>query len=89
MHRWTIPYCYAFVTSQMKSLSLLLLPLLVGLTNAAPVKAKVLADGKPKGGYYWQKVEQSNGIRFLCRIQAGAKIQKADQCSSAGAVKPE
>ena len=31
---------------------LLLLTLLV----AAPSLAKVLAEGKPKGGFYWQKV---------------------------------
>jgi hypothetical protein len=89
MHRSTIPYCYRFVSPQMKTLSLVLRPLLVGLTSAGPVQAKVLAEGKPKGGYDWQKIEQSSGIRYLCRTQAGATIQKADQCSTAGAVKPE
>jgi hypothetical protein len=36
---------------------LLLLTLLV----AAPSLAKVLAKGKPKGGFYWQKIEQKSG----------------------------
>jgi hypothetical protein len=73
----------------MGTLSLLLQPLLIGLSIASPVPARVLAEGKPRGGFYWQKVEQSNGIRYLCRAQAEAKIQKAAQCTSAGAVKPE
>ncbi len=28
---------------------------------AAPSLAKVLAEGKPKGGFYWQKIEQKSG----------------------------
>jgi hypothetical protein len=73
----------------MKRIALLPIPLLIGLTTVGPALAKVLAESKPKGGYYWQKVEQSNGIRYLCRSQAEAKILKAAQCTSAGAVKPE
>jgi hypothetical protein len=30
--------------------------LLVALAVAGPALAKVLAEGKPKGGFYWQKV---------------------------------
>ncbi len=62
--------------------------LLVALAAAGPALAKVLAEGKPKGGFYWQKVEQSNGVRYLCRSTSDPKIQKASQCTSAGAVKP-
>jgi hypothetical protein len=40
-------------------------------------RAEVLSEGKPKGGFYWQKVSQSNGIRYLCRSTTDAKIQKA------------
>jgi len=75
------------LSAQMKYLSLLML--IICLVNLGPALAKVLAESKPKGGYYWQKVEQSNGIRYLCRSQAEAKIQKAAQCTNAGAVKPE
>jgi hypothetical protein len=48
----------------------------------------VLAEGKPKGGYYWQKVGASNGTRYLCRSTTEGKIQKAASCNAAGAVKP-
>ena len=36
----------------------------------------------------WMKVEQSNGVRYLCRSTSDPKIQKAALCTSAGAVKP-
>ena len=65
------------------------LPLALLLTlAAAPALAAVLAEGQPKGGFYWQKVEQSNGVRYLCRSQSDAKIQKAAKCTTAGAPKP-
>jgi hypothetical protein len=52
--------------------------------------AKVLAEGKPSsGGFYWQKVEKSNGsIQYLCRNTSDSKIQKAASCNGAKAVKP-
>ncbi|MCX5959247.1 MAG: hypothetical protein NT053_05215 [Cyanobacteria bacterium] len=46
--------------------------------------AEVLAEGKAKGGYYWQKVSASNGTRYLCRSTNDAKIQKAAACTTAG-----
>jgi len=70
-------------------LARLRLPLVLLLTfAAAPALAAVLAEGKPKGGFYWQKVQQSNGIQYLCRSQSDAKIQKAATCTTAGAPKP-
>jgi hypothetical protein len=72
-----------------RTLSLFLLALLMVLSTAGSAVAKVLAESKPKGGYYWQKVSGSNGTKMLCRAQSEAKIQKAAQCSNAGAVKPE
>ena len=55
-----------------------------------PAMAKVLAEGKPSpGGFYWQKVEKSNGsIQYLCRKTSDSKIQKAAACNGAKAVKP-
>jgi hypothetical protein len=65
------------------------LPLVLLLTFAtAPALATVLAEGQPKGGFYWQKVQQSNGVHYLCRSQSDAKIQKAATCTTAGAPKP-
>jgi hypothetical protein len=84
-----VRYCFLFVSAQMKTLSILLLSLLIGLFSSGPALATVLAEGKPKGGYYWQKVSGSNGTKMLCRAQSEAKIQKAAQCTNAGAVKPE
>ena len=49
----------------------------------------MLAEGKVKGGYYWQKVSASNGTRYLCRSTTEGKIQKAAACTTAGAVKPQ
>jgi hypothetical protein len=45
-----------------RSLSLLLL---AAALAAGPALAEVLAEGKVKGGYYWQKVNASNGTRYL------------------------
>jgi len=54
-----------------------------------PADAKVLAEGKPVGGFYWQKVENKNGkVSYLCRAKGDAKIQKGDKCDKAGAKKP-
>jgi hypothetical protein len=62
--------------------------LLAAASTAGPALAEVLAEGKVKGGYYWQKVSASNGIRYLCRSTTDAKIQKAASCTAAVAVKP-
>ena len=65
---------------------LLLLTLLV----AAPSPAKVLAEGKPKGGFYWQKIEQKSGKAvYQCRATGDSKFQKTAACEKAGAVKPK
>jgi len=72
----------------MRHRSLPLLLLAAALT-AAPALAKVLAEGQAKGGYYWQKIEADSGkVRYLCRSNSDAKIQKAASCTTAGAVKP-
>jgi hypothetical protein len=84
-----VRYCFQFVSAQMKKFSTLMFSLLIGLFSSGPALATVLAEGKPKGGYYWQKVSGSNGTKMLCRAQSEAKIKKADQCNTAGAVKPE
>jgi hypothetical protein len=56
---------------------------------ATPGLAKVLAEGKPSKGFYWQKVEQKDGkILYLCRSTTNAKIQKGTACDGAGARKP-
>jgi hypothetical protein len=62
--------------------------LLAAAQAASPALAEVLAEGKPKCGYYWQKVSASNGTRYLCRSTTDARIQKAAACAAAGAVKP-
>ena len=72
-------------TMRRRSLSFLLL---AAALAAGPALAEVLAEGKVKGGYYWQKVSASNGTRYLCRSTTDAKIQKAAACTTAGAVKP-
>lgn len=62
---------------------------LAGLLSICPGKAEVLAEGQPSGGFYWQKVSGSKGIRYLCRSTSDAKIQKSAKCTAAGAVKPQ
>ena len=70
-----------------RRLSLLLL---LTLLAAAPSLAKVLAEGKPKGGFYWQKIEQKSGkVVYQCRATEDSKFQKAAACEKAGAVKPK
>ena len=54
-----------------------------------PAGAKVLAEGKPSGGFYWQKLEQFNGTRFLCRSTSDAQIQKSAKREAARVVKPK
>jgi hypothetical protein len=52
--------------------------------------AKVLAEGKPSGGFYWQKIEQKSGkIVYQCRSTTDSKFQKKQKCESAGAVQPK
>lgn len=51
--------------------------------------AKVLAEGKPVKGFYWQKIEKSKGTAYLCRSTSDAKMQKHDSCERAGAKKPK
>jgi hypothetical protein len=73
-------------TNRHRSLTLLLL---AAALTAAPAMAKLLAEGQAKGGYYWQKIEADSGkVRYLCRANSVAKIQKAASCNAAGAVKP-
>jgi hypothetical protein len=62
---------------------------LLTLGGTLPAVAKVIAEGKPSGGYYWQKVEQSNGTRYLCRSTTEGKIQKHAKCEAARAAKPQ
>ncbi|WP_411869269.1 hypothetical protein [Vulcanococcus limneticus] len=70
--------------------SRLVFALLLIVFAASPALAKVLAEGKPSpGGFYWQKVEKSNGsIQYLCRKTSDSKIQKAAACNGAKSVKP-
>ena len=68
---------------------LLLLTLLV----AAPSLAKVLAEGKPKGGFYWQKIEQkieqkTGNAVYQSRASGDSKFQKTTACEESGDVKP-
>ena len=73
------------MTRQLSPL-LLLLTLLV----VAPSLAKVLAEGKPKGGFYWQKDEQKGGKSvYQWRATGDSKFQKTAACEKAGAVKPK
>lgn len=55
---------------------------------SGPALAEVLAEGKPSGGYYWQKVSSKKGDRYLCRSTSDPKIQKHKACEQAGARKP-
>jgi len=45
---------------------------------------------KPKGGFYWQKIEQSGGkVVDQCRATGDSKFQKAASCEKAGSAKPK
>jgi hypothetical protein len=69
-----------------RTAALVLLTALLG----SPAMAKVLAEGKPKGGFYWQKIEQSGGkVVYQCRATGDSKFQKAASCEKAGAAKPK
>lgn len=39
---------------------------------SGPALAEVLAEGKPSGGYYWQRVSSKKGERYLCRSTSEA-----------------
>ena len=67
------------------------LPLLVLLAlGSAPASAKVLAEGKPSKGFYWQKIEQKGGkVVYQCRATGDSKFQKATACEKARATKPK
>jgi hypothetical protein len=54
-----------------------------------PAVAKVVAEGKPSpGGFYWQKVQKSNGsTQYLCRSTKDAAIQMNAKCDGAKAAK--
>lgn len=67
-----------------------LLILLLSAMAASPAMAKVLAEGKPKNGFYWQKVESSSGkVSYLCRSNTDSKFQKGSKCQAAGAELPK
>ena len=67
-----------------------LLVLAAALAPIAPASAIVLAESRVSKGFYWQKVEQSNGtIKYLCRSTSSNKMQKHALCNEAGAVKPD
>jgi hypothetical protein len=63
--------------------------LLLALTLATPALAKVLAEGKPKGGFYWQKIENTAGkVSYMCRAKEGSKLSPNASCEKAKAAKP-
>jgi hypothetical protein len=75
-------------TGPMRSPALLIL--LAATLLALPATAKVLAEGKPSKGFYWQKIEQKSGkVTYQCRATGGSKFQKQEHCESAGAVQPK
>lgn len=82
---------YEPVALSMKTSRTAIAALVAVAATSMPISAiaKVLAEGKPSGGYYWQKVEQSNGTRYLCRSTSEGKIQKAAKCEAARAAKPK
>lgn len=54
-----------------------------------PAQAKVLAEGKPVKGYFWQKVGKANGqSTMMCRSTSSSALQKASSCEKAGAKQP-
>lgn len=69
--------------------SALLSAVALAVMLASPVSAKVLAEGRPVQGLYWQKIEQKSGnVLYLCRSISEGRIQKTARCQRAGAVKP-
>ncbi len=62
---------------------------LISVHIALPASAKVLKEGKPSGGFYWQKVEGNNGkVSFMCRSKGDGKLHKGEECEKARAKKP-
>ncbi len=60
----------------------------VVLTTVAAV-AGTTTDGKASsGGFYWQKVDNSGKVQYLCRSNKEPGIQKNARCQGAKAVKP-
>lgn len=60
----------------------------VVLTSVAVV-AGTKTDGKASsGGFYWQKVDNSGKVQYLCRSNKEPGIQKNARCQGAKAVKP-
>ena len=60
----------------------------VVLTTVAAV-AGTTTDGKASsGGFYWQKVDNSGKVQYLCRSNKEPGIQKNARCQGANAVKP-
>ena len=52
-------------------------------------QAGTVTDGKPSpGGFYWQKVENSGKVQYICRSGNEPGIQKNARCQGAKAVKP-
>ena len=67
-----------------------LLILLAATLAALPASAKVLAEGKPPKGFYWQKIEQKSGkVVYQCRAMDVSKFQNKERCKLAGAVQPK
>jgi len=51
--------------------------------------AKVLKEGEPTNGYYWQLIEKKTGsTQWLCRSIQSNLIQTHSTCQKAGARKP-
>lgn len=51
----------------------------------------MLAEGKLKQGFDWQKVERSDkSVVSMCRFRSktGSKLEKNASCEKVGAVKP-
>jgi hypothetical protein len=69
----------------------LLVALAVVVFAGIPAMAKVVAEGTATtGGFYWQKVQKTNGrIQYLCRNKGESKILKDAACNGAKAVKPK
>jgi hypothetical protein len=60
----------------------------VVLTTVAAL-AGTTTDGKASsGGFYWQKVDNSGKVQYLCRSNKEPGIQKNARCQGAKAVKP-
>ncbi|MFW6730402.1 MAG: hypothetical protein ACODUE_01485 [Synechococcus sp.] len=57
--------------------------------NTVAAVAGTTTDGKASsGGFYWQKVDNSGKVQYLCRSNKEPGIQKNARCQGAKAVKP-